>query len=34
MVWLGTVILLGALGVGVTAGGVAAGPMMAMIAAQ
>jgi hypothetical protein len=34
MVWLGTVILLSALGVGVTAGGVAAGPMMAMIEAE
>jgi hypothetical protein len=34
MVWLGTVILLGAIGVGVLAGGVAAGPMMAMIEAE
>lgn len=34
MVWLGTVILLGALGVGVMAGGVAAGPMMQMIEAE
>ena len=34
MVWLGTVILLTALGVGVIAGGVAAGPMMAMIEAE
>jgi hypothetical protein len=34
MVWLGTVILLGALGAGVLVGGVAAGPMMAMIEAE
>jgi hypothetical protein len=34
MVWLGTVILLSALGVAITAGGVAAGPMMAMIEAE
>jgi hypothetical protein len=34
MVWLGTVILLVSLGVGVFAGGVAAGPMMAMIEAE
>ena len=34
MVWLGTVILLVSLGVGVIAGGVAAGPMMAMIEAE
>jgi hypothetical protein len=31
MVWLGTVFLLGAIGVGVLAGGVAAGPMMQLI---
>ena len=34
MVWLGTVILFGAIGVGVIAGGAAAGPMMAMIEAE
>jgi hypothetical protein len=34
MVWLGTVILLTALGVGVIAGGLAAGPMTAMIEAE
>ena len=34
MVWLGTVILLGALAVGVIAGSAAAGPMMAMIEAE
>jgi hypothetical protein len=34
MVWLGTVILLSALGVATVAGGVAAGPMMALVEAE
>jgi hypothetical protein len=34
MAWLGTVILVSAIGVGVIAGGVAAGPMQAMIEAE
>jgi hypothetical protein len=34
MAWLGTVILVAAIGVAVIAGGVAAGPMMAMIEAE
>ena len=34
MAWLGTVILLSAIGVGAIAGGVAAGPMQAMIDAE
>jgi hypothetical protein len=34
MAWLGTVILVSAIGVGVIAGGVAAGPMQAMVEAE
>ena len=34
MVWLGTVMLVGALGVATMAGGAAAGPMLAMLAAE
>jgi hypothetical protein len=34
MVWLGTVILLSAIGVATIAGGVAAGPMMALVEAE